>query len=325
MPGCPLAEWLYEAGIGEARAALVDGGTILKARIALEGTLAVGTVAEARLVEALGGGQGRVTLLDGSGDALLAAVPRGLSVGRTLLVTIVREVIPEPGRAKLAKAVVAAEGAGPAIGPGLRERIAETGLPVRDCRAHEGDMLEAAGWSEVLEEAVTGEIAFPGGVLRMSPTPAMTLFDVDGTGALDALAVAAATAVGQAIVRHAIGGSIGVDFPSVQGKGPRQAVAAAIDAALPQDLAGPFERTALNGFGFLQIVRSRPRASLPELLRSDPTGAAARAALRQIERSPPGASRRHSLPTAVKARIDARPDWLAELNRRTGGAIVLED
>lgn len=316
-----MAEWLYEAGIGEARAVLVDGDTILKARIALQGALAVGTVAEARLVEALGGGQGRVSLLDGSGDALLAAVPRGLSVGRKLLVTVVREAIPEPGRAKLAKAVVAAEGAGPARGPDLRERLHETGLPVRDCRAHEGDMLEAAGWSEVLDEAVTGEIAFAGGVLRMSPTPAMTLFDVDGTGALDALAVAAATAVGLAIVRHGIGGSIGVDFPSVQGKGPRQAVAAAIDAAL----APPFERTALNGFGFLQIVRPRPRASLPELLRADPIGAAARAALRRIERTPPAASRRHTLPAAVKARIEARPDWLAELNRRTGGNIILED
>lgn len=321
MPGCPLAEWLYEAGIGEARAALVDGGTILKARIALEGTLAVGTVAEARLVEALGGGQGRVTLLDGSGDALLAAVPRGLSIGRTLLVTIVREPIPETGRAKIAKAVLAAEGAGPARGPDLLERLHETGLPVRECRAHEADMLEAAGWSEVLDEAVTGEIAFAAGVLRMSPTPAMTLFDVDGSGPLDALAVAAATAVGQAIIRHGIGGSIGVDFPSVQGKGPRRAVAAAIDAALEP----PFERTALNGFGFLQIVRPRPRASLPELLRADPVGTAARAALRQIERTPPGASRRHTLPAAVKARIEARPDWLAELTRRTGGAIVLED
>jgi len=54
-------------------------------------------------------------------------------------------------------------------------------------------------------------------------------------------------------MRHGIGGSIGVDFPSVQGKGPRQAVAAAIDAALEP----PFERTALNGFGFLQLVRPR--------------------------------------------------------------------
>ena len=320
-----MAEWLYEAGIGEARAALVDGGTIVKARIALDGGLAVGSVAEARLVEALAGAQGRVTLLDGSGDALLAAVPRGLSVGRTLLVTMVREAIPEPGRAKLAKAVVAAEGAGPAQGPDLLERISESGHPVRHCRAHEADLLEAAGWSEVLEEAATGEIAFPGGVLRMSPTPAMTLFDVDGSGALEALAVAAATAVGQAIIRHGIGGSIGVDFPSVQGKAARQAVAAALDAALAPALAGPFERTALNGFGFLQLVRPRPRASLPELLRADPVGAAARAALRQIERSPPGASRRHVLPPAVKARLIARPDWRDAIARRTGGDILWED
>ncbi|OYY76625.1 MAG: ribonuclease [Sphingomonas sp. 28-62-20] len=320
-----MAEWLYEAGIGEARAALVDGGRIIKARIALDGTLRVGTVAEARLVEQLPGRQGRVALIDGSGEALLGAVPPGVSVGRTLLVTLVREVIPEPGRAKLARAVVAVEGAVAAIGPDLLERLGETGIAVRHCRAHEGDALEEAGWSEVLEEAVQGEIAFPGGVLRMSPTPAMTLFDVDGSGPLDSLAVAAATAVGQAVIRLGIGGSIGVDFPSVQGKAARQAVAAAIDAALPPALAGPFERTALNGFGFLQLVRPRPRASLPELLRADPVGAAARAALRQIERSPPGGTRAHRLPPAVRARIESRPDWGAELSRRVGGTVMLED
>ncbi|OYY88929.1 MAG: ribonuclease [Sphingomonas sp. 28-66-16] len=316
-----MAEWLYEAGIGEARAALVKDGRIVAARIALEGALRVGTVAEARLIELLPGRQGRVALSDGSGEALLGAVPAGHSVGRPLLVTLVREAIPEPGRAKLARAVVAAEDAAPAIGPDLRERIGEHGVPVRELRAHEADALEAAGWSEVLDEAMTGEIAFDGGALRMSPTPAMTLFDVDGSGPLDALAVGAARAVAQAVVRHDIGGSIGIDFPSVQGKAARQAVAAAIDAGLPL----PFERTALNGFGFLQIVRPRPRASMPELLRADPVGAAARAALRQLARTPPGAPRVHRLPAAVRARIESRPDWVAALARVTGGTIMLED
>lgn len=319
-----MAEWLYEAGIGEARAALVADGRIVKARIELEGALAVGTVAEARLVELLSGRQGRVTLTSGE-DALLNAVPPGFSQGRTLMVTIIREAIPEPGRAKLARAIAAADGAVPTPGPDLRARIASTGLPVRECRAHEPDALEAAGWSEVLEEAMTGEIAFPGGALRMSPTPAMTLFDVDGTGPLDALAVAAAAAVGQAILRYGIGGSIGVDFPTLSGKAARQAVAVAIDAALPVALAGPFERTALNGFGFLQLVRPRARASLPERLRADPVGAAARAALRQIERTPPGGNRKHRLPMPVRERIAARRDWLDQLTRRTGGAIILED
>jgi ribonuclease G len=148
----------------------------------------------------------------------------------------------------------------------------------------------------------------------MSPTPAMTLFDVDGHLAPEPLALAAAAAVAAAIRRHGIGGSIGIDFPTLAGKAPRQAVAAALDDLLPP----PFERTAVNGFGFLQIVCPRPRASLPELLRADPAAATARAALRILERTPPGAPTSHSFPAAVLTRLAANPAWTAELTRRTG-------
>jgi ribonuclease G len=140
------------------------------------------------------------------------------------------------------------------------------------------------------------------------------LFDIDGPPPADALALTAAPQIAAAIVRHDIGGSIGVDFPTIEGKTLRNAVAAAIDEALPQ----PFERTAVNGFGFLQIVRPRPRASLPERLRADPAGAAARAVLRRLEREPPGAPPGQRVSPAVHAKLRARPDWLAELARRTG-------
>ena len=80
----------------------------------------------------------------------------------------------------------------------------------------------------------------------------------------------------------------------------------------------------MNGFGFLQIVRPRPRASIPEILRADPVGAATRAALRTLERTPPTASRRHTLPAAIHTRLVTRPDWLAELTRRTGVVHELE-
>lgn len=309
-----MIEWLYEAGIGESRAALVEDGRIVEAAIEPDDVgLRVGDITRARLIDR---STGRVAL-DG-GEAILTRLPPGVTEGATLIVEIVREAVPEPGRAKPARAVPT--DALPTPGPDLLARIAGTGISVRTLRAHEPDALEAAGWSELLDEAETGEIVFDRGALRMTPAPAMTLFDVDGAAPLDTLALAAAKAVAQAIRRHGIGGSIGIDFPTLPGKAPRRAVAEAIDA----HLAPPFERTTMNGFGFLQIVRPRPRASIPERLRADPAAAAARAALRTLEREPPGAPVRHRQPAAALARIAARADWLAELARRTGVLHELE-
>jgi hypothetical protein len=171
----------------------------------------------------------------------------------------------------------------------------------------------------VLEETRTGEIAFPGGALRMAVTPAMTLFDDDGSGSLDALSLAAARAVCSAMERHGVTGSIGIDFPTMTTKAARQAVADAIDAHLPQ----PFERTAVNGFGFLQIIRRRTRASLPELLLNDPVGADARAELRRMERLSPPLPATHMVTEAVRWRIAAHPDWTRDLARRIGGEVAL--
>src|SRR3546814_9413670 len=153
----------------------------------------------------------------------------------------------------------------------------------------------------------------------MSLTPAMTLFDVDGALDVVALAVAGAEAAGRAVRRFGIGGSIGIDLPTLAAKEDRQKAAAALDAVLPQ----PFERTAVNGFGFLQVVRKRERASLPELLQADRVGAAARALLRRAERSGgPGGRLLHAAPPVI-ARIDANPEWLYTLSARVGGTVAL--
>ena len=315
-----MAEWLYEAGIGEARAALVEDERILEAQVEIEGSgPRAGSILAGRLAEIITPRlHGRVTLEEG--EALLDGIPPGMTQGAALLVRIVREAIPEPGRAKRPRAVVALDETTPRPGPDLLARITATGLPVHALLAHEADRLEQAGWTEVLEQATDGEIAFPGGALRLSVTPAMTLFDVDGSIALESLAVAAASAVGQAVRRLGIAGSIGVDFPTLAGKAARKAVADALDAALPP----PFERTAMNGFGFLQIVRRRVRPSLPDLLLHDPAGAELRAALRRIERDPPRAGQPVLLSAAACARIGSRPDWQAEIARRTGRAIAFD-
>jgi ribonuclease G len=310
-----LAEWLLEDGIGETRAILVEDGHIVEAAIELPDILLPGTVAEARLTAILVPGRRAIASLADGSEVLIEPLPPKLTEGQSVRVEIVREAIAEAGRAKLAKGRVSDSPLRP--GPRLAERIGSF-------TRHGGpgpDRFEQAGWSELLEEAVRGEIFFQGGSLRMSLTPAMTLFDVDGALPPAVLAAAGAEAAGLAIRRLGISGSIGIDLPTLAARDERQAAAAALDRVLPQ----PFERTAVNGFGFLQIVRRRERASLPELLRADPAGAAARALLRRAERST-GAGERilHAAP-AVAARLRDSPDWLDMLARRLGAPIALRE
>lgn len=311
-----MGEWLYEDGVGERRAVLVQNGIIVEAQVEWDGDGPLpGTISAAQLVAVhLPGRRGLIRLADGA-EALLEPIPAGLAEGGGLTVEIVRAAIPEAGRAKPARA--RASDAESMPGPSLHDRIAATGLPVRTLARHTPDLLEAAGWSELLEEAASGQIAFPGGALRLSPTPAMTLFDVDGGLPPVALALAGAAAAARAIRRLDIGGSIGIDLPTVSAKAERQAAAAAIDAILPP----PFERTAVNGFGFIQIVRRRTRMSLPERMRAYPAAAAARALLRRAERAGGIGTRTLIAHPAVLAAIE--PAWLATLARRIGAAVAL--
>jgi ribonuclease G len=311
-----LAEWLYEEGIGENRAILVEGADILEAAIELPDPIRAGSIIEGRLTAILTPKRG-IVALEGGGECLVEPLPAALTEGAALRVEIVREGLAESGRSKLPRGRVTGEEE--RAGPSLRDRIAASGEKVAVLGMPGADRFEEAGWSERLEEAGSGEIAFTGGALRMSLTPAMTLFDVDGALPPAALALAGAAAAGRAIRRFDIGGSIGIDLPTLPSKQQRQAAAAALDEVLPQ----PFERTAVNGFGFLQIVRKRERASLPELLAFDPIGAAARALLRRAERtSGAGLRTLHAAPL-VAERIEQHPDWLELLARRTGVPVAL--
>jgi hypothetical protein len=121
----------------------------------------------------------------------------------------------------------------------------------------------------------------------------------------------------KAIRRLDIGGSIGIDLPTAGSRAARQAAAAAIDTALPQ----PFERTAVNGFGFVQIVRPRCRPSLIELAQ-DRASFEARALLRRAASEGPGAMRLVAHPSVIAA-LEGKPEWLAALSRQVGGAVGL--
>jgi hypothetical protein len=314
-----LPEWLYEAGIGENRAVLIDKGTIVEAHIERhDRAVRAGAIVDARLVEILRPARRGIAVLSDGNEVIVEPLPPEWCEGGTARIAIVRDALPERGAVKRAKGRPAPD-SGLAEAPALRDRLARTGIPVRDVSAVAVDALEDAGWTELIERAQSGIWPFEGGTLRIEPTAAMTVIDVDGYLAPEPLARAAATAAAAAIRCLDITGSIAIDFPTLGGKSERQRVADAFDAALPP----PFERTAINGFGLMQVIRPRVRASLIEHLRHDAAGHAARALLRTAERSGSIGAMSLVAPPRVIAVYQAHPEWTDALARRLGGRVAL--
>ena len=283
----------------------LERGEIVEARVMLDGLARAGSVTEARLVSRGANGRNAVARTADGTECLLPRAPTGIAEGASLRIEITREVIPgsEPWKRPLAKL---------AENPTSEHFVQTEVLPFPSPT----DRLAEAGWNDLIDEARSGIVRFPGGELAIETTRAMTLIDVDGLGSADELAVAGALAAARAIMRLDLQGSIGIDLPTA-GKEARQRAAGAIDAALPQ----PFERTAVNGFGFVQIVRPRRRASLIELA-SDRAAFEARALLRRAAFEPAGAKTLAAHP-AVIAVLEGNPGWLAELAAQLGGSVGL--
>ena len=306
-----MPEWLIERGIGETRAALIDDSEIIEARIELDGTIPAGSVIPARLASIGSNGRNAVATSEGDVEFLLPRGAPGVTKGAALNIEVAREAIPgtEPWKRPLARASEKAVETVPTLAERLGGRTLAFPTPA--------DALGEAGWHDLIDQARTGIVTFAGGTLSISWTPAMTLIDVDGELPPEELALLGAREAVLAIRRLDIGGSIGIDLPTISGKSERQAIGVAIDEVLPQ----PFERTAVNGFGFVQIVRPRSRASLIELAQ-DRTSFEARALLRRAAFDPPGPARLVAHPALFKL-FEARKDWIDELARQRGGAIEL--
>lgn len=300
-----MADWLVEEGIGEHRAVRLSGGRIVEARVEWPGRLIAGHVADATLVARAAGARRGTVRFAGGEEALVDRLPREASEGAPIRVEIVRGAIGERGRTKLAHA--RPSGRSPAR-PTLAERLRAGGRVAQVVHR-----FPECGWDELVGEAFDGTVAFAGGSLLFAPTPGMTVVDIDGALDPRELALAAVAPLADTIRRFDLGGSIGIDFPTLDARADRRAV----DDTLGAALAGwPHERTAMNGFGFVQLVARLERPSMLHLARLSRSGFAVRRLLRRAERVTEPGTLLLTCHPAVEAAL--RPEWREELCRRTG-------
>lgn len=347
---------LWDAAPGEMRAGLIEAGRLTELRMFRSvrkgpATPTAGENYTARVLRSLGPGKAQISL-GGGIEAMLQPEP-GTPEGSLIAVEIARAAIPEPGRWKLAQARPAPAvkpQAEPGRHPGeegwsrfLRNLVpgidaiscgnAQSVNAVRtalgpDCPAVHIDpqAVEDADFSGLCEAAVTGEFPLAGGLLSIERTRAMTVIDIDGSGDPLALNLAAAAEIGRLLRLYDIGGPVGIDFVTLNDRQARARVDAALAAGC--EPLGPHKRTAMNGFGFVQIVRPRSGPSIPELLCGINPGrlslaSRALALLQQAIRSQGHGSRQLVAPPDVIDLIRQWPDEVAAVCQSLGTGIEL--
>ncbi|MBV7264712.1 ribonuclease [Erythrobacter ani] len=312
-----MAEWLIERGIGETRALLVDADKVLAAKLHWPGELRAGSVLNAALTSKPAGGRRGTARLDDGRDVLVDHLPPEATEGVKIVVRIARAPIAERGRLKLAQARCV----------GLADKTesklwASDVLGTHDAFAlgTEVRYLPTGLWEDVWSAAASGTLDFAGGEILISTTPAMTLIDIDGDGEPKDLSLAAIPAIVRALGWFDLGGSIGIDFPTIAEKTGRKAVDRALGEAWTD---WSHERTAMNGFGFVQLVARLEGPSLLHRFATSRTGMCARMALRRAELAEGiGPSLLLTVRPALKAKL--KGEWLDELARRTGKQVRIE-
>lgn len=276
----------------------------MEARVHRPGKLIAGAVIEAKLVARSGPSRGTARAQGGE-EVLIDRLPRDASEGASIRLRITRAALEGPGRLKRAQG---RPDGSELVQPTMAETLRANGADVAIVRRFPAD-----GWDEIVGDALHGEIAFAGGALLLSPTPAMTTIDIDGELPPRQLALAAVPVLAQTVARFDLSGSVVIDFPTLADKADRRALDAAIGEALGDR---PHERTAINGFGLVQIVSRLERPSLLHLATWRRDAFIWRGLLRRAELLEGPGILELAINPALEAAVS--PSHLSELERRTG-------
>jgi hypothetical protein len=300
-----LADWLVEEGIAEHRAVRIAGDRIVEARVEWPGRLAAGWVIEGRLASRTAGSTRGTALAESGEEVLVDRLPKDAREGASLRIAIVRAALEGPGRFKRAQG---RPSDAPLAQPPLAARLGASSVR----------RFPAGDWDDLVDEALAGKVVFPAGALLFAPTPAMTTIDIDGNLPARALALAAIPELAGALRRFDLGGSVAIDFPTLQNKADRRAVDEALGAKLGD---WPHERTAMNGFGLVQLVARLERPSLLHLATWQRHALVWRRLLRRAEALEGAGAIELSIHPALERAIEA--DHVAALERRSGSRVKL--
>jgi ribonuclease G len=314
----PLIEVWTDNAPGERRAALVENGKIVEIHLQRDLRPILGQNGTGRIDRKTPAG---AYVVDGSCREMLIRGQVNIAEGAYLAFEVTREEIAEPGRLKAAEAR-AIEAVSPDIDAdwlwqqrleGLAPGVQSAPKPIDD----------------LMDLAQAGFSAADDAIVHFQRTKAGLVFDIDGTGDPFAINSAAAREIARLLRLFQIGGMVMIDFVAMESKAKRQEIAELFDFASAAD-GRSFERSAINGFGLMQVVRSRPRPSVLDRLfgtsiaaLSDETKALwlYREAARSVGYGP----RTVSTSTSV-ATLMLNPEWhliRSECERQAGAAIAV--
>ncbi len=310
MRGSSVRNLFIDDGPGDSRAGIFEDGALVELYLEQPADTQywVGYAYSARIISKHSG-FAIVALEDD--QAILRPLPAAPE-GASLKVQITRLAIPEPGRWKLMQVKPATDTARYRNGHEAWVQ-AQNIAHYRTATPDEAEYLQ-----EALNLALAGQLAYPGGSISWERTRAGLVFDVDGEGEPRAVNLAAAMEIARLLRLFQVGGAALIDFINLDSKAARTELAEAFDAASARDPRA-CERTAINGYGLMQVVRPKHWPSVLDTLlgtrRASACDDALAARLLRAAAAAQGAGERTLVTRPALAAELAKPKWQPALDK----------